>query len=586
MAYAVNDESVKLWLPGDTIPSEFKNFNGCYVARNAKFEYAICEKILCKKYNFPKRLLNTQHWIDTVNLSYLAGIPGNLEGCAEVVNKKFKKLKSGEDLINKYSKPYKGAFREFTGCDWEKMIIYNRQDVEADRESFYILLKLPNVKYEIPVMQLDMKQNIKGLKIDVPILEKTLNRWHVVKDEAEKRQEELNINVRSPDQLKEFCSNEGHTIPNAQKETIEALLLRDITPELREILSLRQLLSKSSVSKFTALQNMTSNDGRIRNFIQYHGAHTGRWAGRGFQPHNLPKTKTNIEKINIAIKNLEQTTGQDFIKSAQTILPALVIPDPGYTFLLGDFKAVEARGIAWLAGETKLLTQFKAGIDTYVEMAATIYRKNASSVTSAERDTGKTTILSCGFGQGANGFYKKNINILTSHEQAAYIVSTYRETFTKIKQFWYDLMNTFSYLCNHRGTQTVRHLVLRREKNYITIQLPSGRLMYYHKPRKVGRDIIYYNHLQGRDVYIWYGILAENVTQALCRDIFANRLVEADKLDLSPIMHTHDEIVCMVKKTEVEEKEKIFKNIMNTAPTWCRDFPLETEIEISERYHK
>jgi len=109
-------------------------------------------------------MLNTQHWIDTVALSYLAGVPGGLEGCAKVVNTTYKKLESGQALINKYCKPYKGQFRDFTIEDWANMLEYNTVDVEADRESFYILYKLPNVKQELPVMQLDMRQNIQGLK--------------------------------------------------------------------------------------------------------------------------------------------------------------------------------------------------------------------------------------------------------------------------------------------------------------------------------------------------------------------------------------------------------------------------------------
>ena len=335
---------------------------------------------------------------------------------------------------------------------------------------------------------------------------------------------------------------------------------------------------------------MTSSDGCIRNFLQYHGAHTGRWAGRGFQPHNLPRTKTNIAEINNAIEKIDNVTGQEFIKLAQTILPALVIPDSGYTFLMGDFSAIEARGIALLSGQLDLVELFQRDEKVYEIMAAAIFRKPVSKIDkdSFERYLGKKVVLGCGYGMGEGRFYETCLDegLDISEQLASRSVGIFRERYSKIVKFWYDLTNAFSYLCIHRGVRKVGRLILRRESKYISIQLPSGRLMYYHRPQKTGRDIMYYNHMQKRDVPIWGGILAENVTQAMCRDILVECMLQAEKKKLNPVLHVHDEIVCMVKKEDVKEKEIIFKDIMNTAPAWCRDFPLATEIEICERYHK
>ena len=381
-------------------------------------------------------------------------------------------------------------------------------------------------------------------------------------------------------------------IPKRVPYTV-ALSQRDIN-EIQEVLSFRFFLAKASLKKYRAAADRVSPDGRLRYFLKYFGAHTGRFAGEGFQVHNLPKSKWEKgvkpdKEIAKLIKSIDDNTGyKELVELGKKILPGLMIPDKGNVFLSGDFAAVEARGIAWLAGCKKMLTAFVSGADLYADTAKRI------NPTHPDRQLGKRVILGAGYGIGVDKFHAVCIKAGENmpRELAERAVTAYREGYPEIPRFWYALEDAFRATWASRQARSVGVLRFERGGNYIRVKLPSGRFLYYHQV-KIDADgqLSYMNFgKKGARVNIWGGVLAENITQAVCRDILTDRMQELEGHGLSaslPVrLHVHDEIVVEVPTKSAKTKQKTFDKILNTAPEWAQGFPLKTESEITERYHK
>lgn len=597
MAYRINGLDVRLWVPGDDLPRLF-NEADLYIARNALFEHAIICNVAILKYGFPERMRDPKNWECTAAMSRRVGMPGGLEACAQALAVPQKKLTTGVDLIRRYSCPVrqKGKepyFRELTGADQKAMYEYCMADVVADSQCYAILSKLPenNSPAERAMFVLDLEQNSKGLPIDSTNLFSVTKILHTAQERAEKEAETTGINVKSPKQIIELCKAHGYKLPNAQKATIDDLLnKKDLPPVLQTALGLRTFLSKASVKKFDALCDRVSEDGRLRHTIQYFGAHTGRFSGRGFQPHNLPKMGTKPEELDDLIKSFSDSLSyDDMVQTAKKILPAMIQAEKGQNFIMGDFSAIEARALAFLAGQKDLVTIFRNNGDVYIDMASRLYRKKASEITKAERQLGKVVILACGYGMGANRFTEacKNFGIEISASRAEQIVNTYRDSYPEIPSFWYDIETAFTTAFRTHTKKTFnKWLSFEGARRYVKINLPSGRAIYYHEVQYSKGQLSYYNHQQKRRVYVYGGILVENIVQAICRDLLTETMVSMASAGLHPIMHVHDEIICAEKKVGIKKSQALFDKIANTPPAWFTGFPLKTESEISGRYHK
>jgi len=591
------------WYPGDPVPDTFKTPAG-YVARYALFEYAMIKNILIPRYGFPDFMAEPTRWICTRALSLCVGLPGSLEKGAAALGVAQQKLDAGKGLINKYSKPVTDKkkqikyFRELKGEDKNLMFDYCRADVLADSQCYEVLKGLSNGPLEREVFELDFKQNVKGLPVDVAALNKFLKLFETATARAEKEAEKIGVNTRSGNQMKEYFSKIGVKLPDLKALTVEAAFNNkkiQAHPQAVRVLELRQFLAKASVKKYSTLKIALSPDNKIRYFLRYFGAHTGRWSGAGFQPHNLPKTKTSTKEIDAAIKGLnDKMPYPEIIQAGKTILPGLIKAPAGETFLIGDFAAIEARGIAYLAGQDDLIKDFARGVDVYISMGATIYNLDPAKVKKSDkaRTVGKVGILSCGYGAGVGGItaMMAGYGLPEDERVASDIVKTYRGKYTEIVNFWYELNRAFMAAWGGRKAKkeikTGKYLTVKGENNYVKILLPSGRWLYYHNVKIDGQGASYWNHSQNRRVRIWGGLLAENVTQAMCRDILVECMLECDKQELNPVLHCHDEILCQIKTATAKAARVKFDKIMNTAPAWLPGFPLLTESEISKRYHK
>ena len=581
-----------------------------FVARNAPFEYAIFKNVLIPRYGFHPDYADPSRWLCTAALSRMHGLPASLESSADYLNKKWKKLPDGKRLIGLYSIPATNRktggryFREIPADDWKRMLEYNVIDVESDREAFATLRKLPNFAVEEAAYRHDFCMNINGIRIDTAGLSKLVGVIERATERAMNDQRKYSVtwkdkngaeftgplNVRSVPKLKAWLSEKGFDIDDTRIETLEAVYDETEDAEIKEVLSFRFFLAKASLKKYRAAADRVSPDGRLRYFLKYFGAHTGRFAGEGFQVHNLPKSKWDkgakpdkeIEKL---IKAIDDNTGyKELVELGKKILPGLMIPDKGNVFLSGDFAAVEARGIAWLAGCKKMLKAFIAGTDLYVDMAKRI------NPAKPDRQLGKRVILGAGYGIGVDKFHAVCIKAGEDmpRDLAERAVMAYREGYPEIPRFWRELEEAFRLTWTTKRAHSVGVLRFERGGNYIRVKLPSGRFLYYHQV-KIDADgqLSYMNFgKKGARVNIWGGVLAENITQAVCRDILTDRMQALEAAGLPVRLHVHDEAVSEVPAKSAKTKQKIFDKILNTAPAWAQGFPLKTASEITERYHK
>lgn len=598
-----------LWEPGKPVPLEFSSAEK-YIARNFLFDMNIIKWVGIPKYGFPERMADPSNWICTRALSLQAGLPGSLDGSAKALQVPQQKQEAGKGLIAKYSipvwlkdtekelfsapdKPY--YFRELKGTDLDLYRAYCQADVIADSQVYEKIKGIKNREIEQGIFILDAWQNIRGLRVDVPAMEKYIDCYNAVEKRALDEAKKYGVNPRSPKDLMEWLTRSGYKITDTQADTVQAMIYKAMhngAEKVVKVLQLRQFLAKTSVKKFQALADRVI-DGRLHDFLRYYGAHTGRWSGSGFQPHNLPKTGTGPDAIDEAIESLSPDMHYNaIIDAGQKILPGLIIPDDGNTFLIGDFSAVEARGVAYLAGQADLLNDFSAGVDVYVKNGSRITGTPIEKIDkkSRPRTVGKVAVLSCGYGAGVKGItgMLKNYGLETSETLAASIVTGYREQYRAVVSFWYECENKFYEAIKRPGKdhQIGDYIQVRKTGRSLKVLLPSGRSLYYHNIQADKDGLIYTNYEKKIETRLWGGLILENITQAVCRDIMADRMLKCVANGLRPVLHVHDEIVIETKDATAEKDLILFEKIMNTAPAWLKGFPLATEAEISRRYHK
>jgi len=594
-------KTAEIWIPGQKSPLVFLKPNVLIIAQNALFEYAIYANICIEKHKFPKRVLSVKHWACTQSMSLSVGLPGGLADCGKALNLDITKLNTGKALIQKYCLPIKDretkelTFREMTLEDREAMYEYCRMDVESAAACYQKIYRLPNIELERAIYELDLFQNIQGLPVDMDAVKYIAGIIDEAKAQAEKEMAELGVNVRSVPQMKKLFADQGELLPNLQIETVEVAYNTTKNPFLKQVLILRMFLSKASVKKYDALINRTGPDNYIRYALKYFGAHTGRWSGKGFQPHNMPRTKTTVDIIEATIKTFSADDSREtIIEKAKIMLPGMIKPIKGYVFLLGDFSAIEAMAIALLAGEKKLIKLFRGGGDPYKYMGSLIYKIPISKIQkeSIERQLGKQAVLGCGYSMAWERFLNTcaKYGIIISEELAQHTVKTYREAYPKIVSFWYALEAAFKKASATKSNSPIiqvgEYIKMWGKNSYVAVQLPSGRILYYHRVKVTRNDITYHSFSRKTKVHIYGGMMAENITQAICRDLLVSCMLECHTQNLNPFLHVHDEIVCSVEEKTVDRDMEKFKTIMNSPPDWFKDLPLKTEVEICTRYHK
>lgn len=599
LAYSIDGDPPLLWTPEDPTPAFARSPTAQLHAWNSFFEYCIWHNVL----KWPA--VPIERWTDTAALAAALALPRSLAGCGAAMGlpQDQQKDKHGQNLILRLCKPYRGARgRDKTAL--KELYDYCKQDVIAEQA---IAAKLPPLKpKERRIWELDQKMNLKGVPIDIGNVQHAIFLANEVAQKlnekiAEITEGEFDSTNRIAALKKYIEDKTGYTLKTFDKQYLENVLQDDNLPQIaREIILVRTQTGKTSAAKFEAM-NKSADGGRLRGLFMYHGANTGRWAGRLVQPQNLLRptiedTDTCIDLFKYRDSELMIMLYDNPVSAISSCVRGLIRASEGKRLISADYAAIEARVLAWLAGQEEVLNVFRTHGKLYEHTASAIFKKPLESITKDQRQIGKVAALALGYQGGFKAFgnMAKIYGLSITDEGAENIKKQWRSANPNIVQYWWDCETAALNAVRNAGTAyTVRNVVFKKAGSFLYIKLPSGRLLAYPKPRIVAGGMkdeqLEFSGVEpikktwgARKTYA--GKLVENITQAVARDLMAEAMLRLDAAGYELVMTVHDEIVAEVDKNFGSVKD--FEKIMCEVPDWAKGLPLAAEGYESERYRK
>ena len=579
-AYSLNGSDVKVvdLAQGEKIPVEIigrlNDGKTLLRAYNAAFEWSCL--------NQAGYLTSLNQWECTMIHGYYAGYPGGLEKVGKALGFKDDKKKSatGKALIKYFSVPCKPSKRNGERTrnmphhepeKWQLYIEYNRQDVVAEMAIADKLRSVVVPEFEWDLWRTDIRMNANGIKIDTELVDSALyvsDTWNDHLMETARQITKLD-NPNSTAQLSKWLKENGVEVENLQKATVKKLI-DETSGDVKKVLEIRQELSKTSTKKYVAMREALGNDGRVRGLLQFYGANrTGRWAGRLVQVQNLPRNyladlddareivkRRDVDTLSVLYSNIPDTLSQ--------LIRTAFVPEEGKKFVIADFSAIEARVIAWLAGERWRTEVFRTHGKIYEASASQMFGVPIESIAKGKeyyhlRQKGKIAELALGYQGGPGALTAMGaIDMGLTQEELPEIVRMWRNSNRRIVDLWYSLGNAAVDVIESGSRVAVKDLLLSREgdlangMDFFTITLPSGRKLYYANPgtreNSWGSQVITYkssNQTSGKwettDTY--GGKLTENVVQAIARDCLAVSIKRLTEKGFKIVMHIHDEVV-------------------------------------------
>lgn len=571
VAYAWNDEPVRSLDLTDSIDREelpdiiagLLSPDVVKVAHNTAFERGAFAKTTCEE-------MPPEEWEDTMILAAMNGLPMSLDEAGAALRLRDQKIKEGTLLINYFCKPCKptiangGRTRNLphhAPDKWERFAEYCRRDVEVCREIWRKLHRFPVPEWERRVWALDARINERGVLVDMDLAQAAIDVDEAFREEHTTELKQLTHleNPNSVAQLKEWLEGVGVFCESLNKATVAELKKELPDPTTRRVLELRQLLGKTSTKKYEAMTLSAGDDHRVRGLLQYYGAgRTGRWAGRLVQIQNLPQNHLDqIDKVRELVRDRDLETLELLYDNVPDVLSQLIrtafIAKPGHTFLVSDYAAIEARVIAYLAGEQWRMDVFAQGGDIYCSSASQMFK--VPVVKHGEnghlRQKGKIAELACGYGGGVGALKAFGADKMgLTEEEMQDIVTQWRQASPTIPRFWRDTENAAKRALENPGrTFTlpcgVKYL---RDADALRCRLPSGRILSYWGARLDNDGSICFmgqnqTTRKWEKTETWGGKLVENIVQAYARDCLAVALLRLDEAGYSITFHVHDEII-------------------------------------------
>ena len=613
-AYAFDDEDVQVidLAQGEEIPNEVMDAltdpSIIKTAFNAQFE----RTCLSKYFNKP---MPSDEWRCSMAHSLTLGLPGNLKGVAEVLRLENQKMDEGKALIRYFSIPCRptkangGRTRNLPHHDlikWETFKEYCKRDVEVERDIRRKLDNFPMIDKELKLWCLDQRMNDCGVKIDKRLVKNAIKCDEAYQEKLYEEAVKLTglDNPNSPLQLRKLLEDEtGFEIDSLTKDSVSDLLSKDISPKAKRVLELRQDMSKTSVKKYEAMDRAMCKDERVRGLLQFYGAATGRWAGRLVQVQNLPRN--NMADLDLA-RNLLLEGNFEALEllfdSVPDVLSQLIrtafIPSKGNRFIVSDFSAIEARVIAWLAGEKWRMDVFNSHGKIYEASASEMFKVPMEEITkdSPLRQKGKISELALGY-QGSVGalISMGALDMGLEEDELKPLVDTWRRSNPNIVKLWWDVEAAAIRAVKGRTTVNMQYgLKFRYKSGILFITLPSGRSLAYVRPKieidaRFNKDKLTHEGIMpgtrkwGR-VDTYGGKLTENIIQAIARDCLAESMLRLESERYKIVFHVHDEVILDVPKDKgsVEEVEEI----MGESISWAPGLPLRAEGFESDYYKK
>ena len=604
LSWAIDDGEPQLWLPGDLFPSRLWDAitAGAEVwAWNCSFERALWEhKMLHIDWGAPP--IQPHQWNDTAALAATLALPRALGQCAQVLNLAEQKDTRGRYLIQRLCQPWRGERRRDPEL-LEELYSYCKQDVLTERAvKQHLLPYKPMSLTEREVWLLDQEINWRGLGIDVANVENAIDLIFQTAHRLNARAQEISggvlPDVGSRARVMAWAQSRGYTLTGYDKNAVlEALADPALPDDVRQVLEIRQSLGKASTSKYQSMLNLAGSDSRARGVFSYHGAQTGRWAGRGFQPQNLPRpafsdTDNCIKLFDQRDPEIIETLYGDPMVALSSCLRGMIVPATGNRLLVSDFSAIEARVLAWLADEQGPLDVFREGGDIYCHAASGIYGRTITPKDKDERQIGKVAVLALGYQGGVGAFQTmaKAYRVEVADEDADRIKVAWRKAHPKIVKFWYALEQAAQNAVRHKGHAfEAGPITFRVVGEFLFAKLPSGRRLAYFRPTLGPEGLEFWgtdSKLGGRwgKLSTYGGKLAENVTQAVARDLLAEAMLRLEANGYPIVLTCHDEILSEVPDGFGSIAE--FEHIMCETPAWASGLPLSAEGGEMKRYGK
>lgn len=554
------------------------------------------------------RYLNPESWRCAMVWSAYMGMPLSLEGAGAVLGLEKQKLTEGKDLIRYFCKPCNPTatngrrirnLPEHAPDKWEAFRAYNIRDVETEMSIQAKLAKFPVPDEVWDEYALDQEINDRGVQLDMTLVKNAITADSISRAELLQKMQELTEldNPNSVAQMKQWLADNGMETDTLGKKAV-AELLKDAPPLLGDVLSLRQSLAKSSVKKYTAMENAVCVDGRARGMFQFYGANrTGRWAGRLIQMQNLPQNHLpDIEQARALVRSGDFAALELLYDSVPEVLSELIrtafIPKDGNKLIIADFSAIEARVIAWFAGESWRNEVFAGHGRIYEASASQMFNVPIEEITKGSplRQKGKIAELALGYG-GSVGALKAMgaLDMGLYEDELQSLVNAWRSANPNIVRFWWAVDRAAMTAVKDRTVTETHGIRFSYQSGMLFITLPSGRRLAYVKPRigenQFGSPCVTYEGVGGTKKWEridTYGPkLVENVVQATSRDILSYAMRTLRHCAI--VMHVHDEIVI---EADRRLSTRFLCQQMSRTPPWVKGLLLRADGFETEFYKK
>ena len=602
-AYAFDDEEVQIvdMACGEKIPQRVVDAifdeNIIKAAWNAQFERTCLSQ-------FFGTSLSPDSWQCSMVWSASLSLPLKLKTAAEVLRTGEQKDDAGERLIKYFSVPCRptktngGRTRnlpEHAPEDWQLFKDYCCQDVRTERDIRHKLEQFPLKDSEWDFYHLDQRVNDRGVRIDRELVTQAITCDLMLSEEMTKRAYELTglENPNSVSQLKGWLEERGIAVNSLGKKDVAAMIREidkgGLDQEALDMLKLRLQMAKSSVKKYQAADRCICGDGRAHGLFQFSGANrTQRWAGRLLQLQNLPQNHISTlnearELVKMGCFNMVESVYGNTPDILSQLIRTMLIPKDGCEFVVADFSAIEARVLAWLAGEEWVLDAFRKGQDLYCTVASQMFHVPVvkHGINGELRQKGKIATLACGYSGSVGALISMGaLDQGLKESELPEIIDSWRTANPHIVQYWWDVEKAAIETVKDRQDRTVRNVGFQFSANTLWIVLPSGRRLAYIKPKlmpnRFGHMAITYEGLNSANKWVrgetYSGKLVENITQATARDLLAEAMWRMEKAGLDIVAHIHDEVVLEVRKGSVTVED--VTAIMNQNPEWADGLPL------------
>ena len=599
IAYSVDDEETVCIdvANGEEPPKEFMEMlfddTVTKTAFNANFERTCFS-------NYYQHSFRPEAWRCTAVQAAMLALPLSLEGVGAVLGLDKQKMTEGKELIKYFCSPCKatksngGRTRNLPKDapeKWRQFKTYCIRDVDVEKQIRQRLAKFPIPRREQEIYCLDQRINDRGIMVDRNLVNHAVACDLLYKETATARAYELTglENPNSVSQLKLWLKEKGLEVDSLAKDTVKDLSMK-AEGDVQEVLKLRLATSKTSVKKYEAIDRSVCAENRVHGLLQFYGANrTGRWAGRLVQIHNLPQNHLpDLELARALVSEGRYEEVELFYESTPNVLSELIrtafVAKPGCRFIISDYSAIEARVLAWLAGEEWRLQVFETHGKIYEASASAMFHVPIEEITKTSplRQKGKISELALGYGGAVGALTSMGaLKMGLTEEELPGLVSTWRSANPHITAFWWAVDEAAITAVRDKKPSKVGRVSFEYKSGILFVTLPSGRKLSYVKPRmmlnKFGREGLTYEGIGESKKWMrleTYGPkLVENIVQAASRDILAEAMLRLEKEGFDIVCHVHDEVVLEVPdgKSSVEEVNEI----MAVNPVWTEGLPLK-----------